>query len=92
MNLRIRHPASAILHSPIRSSSQPSASCLVARRVAEAHPERVARLVLLGAPQSLGDNQEELELQTAVRALQDPVPVRFARELRRITTPTLREA
>ena len=58
-----------------------SASCLVARRVAEAHPERVARLVLLGAPQSLGDNQEELELQTAVRALEDPVPVAFAREL-----------
>jgi non-heme chloroperoxidase len=58
-----------------------SASCLVARRVAEAHPERVARLVLLGSPQSLGDNEEELELQTAVRALQDPVPVQFAREL-----------
>jgi non-heme chloroperoxidase len=58
-----------------------SASCLVARHVAEAHPERVARLVLLGSPQSLGDNQEELELQAAVRALQDPVPVQFAREL-----------
>ena len=58
-----------------------SASCLVARRVAEAHPERVARLVLLGAPQSLGDNEEELELQTAVRALEDPVPAQFAREL-----------
>jgi non-heme chloroperoxidase len=58
-----------------------SGSCFVARRVAEAHPERVARLVLLGSPGSLGDNQEELELQTAVRALQDPVPVQFAREL-----------
>jgi non-heme chloroperoxidase len=58
-----------------------SGSCLVARRVAAAHPERVARLVLLGAPGSLGDNEEELALQTAVRALQDPVPVRFAREL-----------
>jgi non-heme chloroperoxidase len=58
-----------------------SASCLVARRVAEAHPERVARLVLLGAPQSLGDNQEELELQAAVQALEDPVPTQFAREL-----------
>jgi non-heme chloroperoxidase len=58
-----------------------SGSCLVARRVAVAHPERVARLVLLGAPGSLGDNQEELELQTAVRALEDPVPARFAREL-----------
>ena len=58
-----------------------SGSCLVARRVAEAHPERVARLVLIGAPGSLGDNEEELALQTAVRALQDPVPVQFAREL-----------
>jgi non-heme chloroperoxidase len=51
-----------------------SGSCLVARRVAEAHPERVARMVLLGSPGSLGDNEEELELQTAV-------PVQFAREL-----------
>jgi non-heme chloroperoxidase len=58
-----------------------SASCLVARRVAEAHPERVARLMLLGAPGWLGDNQEELALQTAVRALEDPVPAVFAREL-----------
>jgi non-heme chloroperoxidase len=58
-----------------------SGSCLVARRVAEAHPERVARLVLIGAPGSLGDNEEELALQTAVRGLQDPVPVQFAREL-----------
>jgi pimeloyl-ACP methyl ester carboxylesterase len=49
--------------------------------VAEAHPERVARLVLLGSPRSLGDNQEEVGLQAAVRALQDPVPVEFAREL-----------
>jgi non-heme chloroperoxidase len=58
-----------------------SGSCLVARRVAEAHPERVARLVLIGSPRSLGDNEEELGLQAAVRALQDPVPVQFAREL-----------
>jgi non-heme chloroperoxidase len=58
-----------------------SGSCLVARRVAEAHPERVARLVLLGAPGSLGDNEEELALQTAVRGLKNPVPVQFAREL-----------
>jgi non-heme chloroperoxidase len=37
--------------------------------------------VLLGSPGSLGDNQEEVALQAAVRALQDPVPVQFAREL-----------
>jgi non-heme chloroperoxidase len=58
-----------------------SGSCLVARRVAVAHPERVARLVLIGSPGSLGDNEEELALQTAVQALEDPVPVQFAREL-----------
>ena len=58
-----------------------SGSCLVARRVAEAHPERVVRLVLIGSPASLGDNEEELELQTAVRGLQDPVPVQFARNV-----------
>jgi pimeloyl-ACP methyl ester carboxylesterase len=70
-----------------------SASCLVARHVAEVHPERVARLVLLGAPQSLGDNEEELELQTAVRALEDPVPAQFARELQGAATHlTLPEA
>ena len=49
--------------------------------MAEAHPERVARLVLIGSPGSLGDNEEELELQTAVRGLKDPVPAQFAREL-----------
>src|SRR4029450_13507186 len=51
-----------------------SASCLVARRVAEAHPDRVARLVLVSSPQSLGDNEEELALQTAGRGLEDRVP------------------
>ena len=54
---------------------------MVARRVAEAHPERVVRLVLIGSPGSLGDTEEELELQTAVRGLRDPVAVQFAREL-----------
>jgi pimeloyl-ACP methyl ester carboxylesterase len=58
-----------------------SGSCLVARCVAEVFPERVARLVLIGAPGTLGDNEEELELQTAVRGLHDPVPEQFAREL-----------
>jgi non-heme chloroperoxidase len=58
-----------------------SGSCLVARRVAETHPERVARLVLIGSPGSLGNNQAVLEFQTAVQALEDPVPAQFAREL-----------
>jgi len=58
-----------------------SGSCFTARRVAEAHPERVGRLVLIGSPGSLVNNQAVLELQTAVGALQDPVPTQFAREL-----------
>jgi non-heme chloroperoxidase len=63
-----------------------SGSCLVARRVAVAHPGRVGRLVLVGSPGSLGDTEEELALLTAVRALEDPVPVAFARELQGAAT------
>jgi pimeloyl-ACP methyl ester carboxylesterase len=61
----------------------PGSECrsLTARLVAELHPERVTRLVLIGSPGSLGNNQAVLEFQTAVRALKDPVPPRFAREL-----------
>jgi pimeloyl-ACP methyl ester carboxylesterase len=60
-----------------------SGSCFVARRVAELKPERVARLVLIGSPGSLGNNRAVLEFQTAVRALEDPVPAQFAREVQR---------
>jgi non-heme chloroperoxidase len=60
-----------------------SGSCFVARRVAELQPERVARLVLIGSPGSLGNNRAVLEFQTAVRALEDPVPAQFAREVQR---------
>jgi non-heme chloroperoxidase len=56
-----------------------SGSCFVARRVAVTHPERVARLVLIGSPVSLGGNQGVLEFQAAVHALPDPVPVDFVR-------------
>ena len=41
-----------------------SGSTLTARRVAEIHPERTARLVLIGSPGSLVDNEAALELQT----------------------------
>ena len=49
-----------------------SASCLVARRVAEVHPERVARLVLSGSPAGSLPTQVKLGLQATVRALADP--------------------
>jgi pimeloyl-ACP methyl ester carboxylesterase len=38
-----------------------SGSCLTARQVAEVHPERVARLVLIGSPVSLSGNEAVLE-------------------------------
>jgi non-heme chloroperoxidase len=58
-----------------------SGSCLIARRVAELEPGRAARLVLIGSPALLGNNQAVLEFQTAVRALADPVPAQFARKV-----------
>jgi pimeloyl-ACP methyl ester carboxylesterase len=52
---------------------------ILARRVAETHPERVTRLLLIGsAVTSL--KQETRELQAAVQTLEDPVPTEFARE------------
>jgi non-heme chloroperoxidase len=43
------------------------------------HPERVAGLVLIGAPLSLA-KPAVLAFQAAVHALEDPVPAQFARE------------
>jgi non-heme chloroperoxidase len=55
-----------------------SGSCLTARRVAVTHPDRVVRLVLIGAPVSLA-KPAVLAFQEAVHALEDPVPAQFAR-------------
>lgn len=51
----------------------------IARRVAIANPERVARLVLIGTGVS-GSVPVTREAQAALLDLQDPVPVEFARE------------
>jgi non-heme chloroperoxidase len=56
-----------------------SGSCLTARRMAVTAPDRVTRLVLIGAPLSLA-TQAVLAFQAAVHALEDPVPAQFARE------------
>jgi non-heme chloroperoxidase len=56
-----------------------SGSCLTARRVAVTHPDRVMGLVLIGAPLSLA-KPSVLAFQSAVHALEDPVPAPFARE------------
>jgi pimeloyl-ACP methyl ester carboxylesterase len=57
-----------------------SASGFIARRVAETHPDRVARLVLINCAVTL-PTQVRREMQAAVQGLQDPLPVAFVREL-----------
>jgi non-heme chloroperoxidase len=56
-----------------------SGSCLTARRVAVTDPDRVAGLVLIGAPLSLA-TPAVLAFQASVHALQDPVAAQFVRE------------
>jgi non-heme chloroperoxidase len=61
-----------------------SMGSIVARRVAELHPDRVAGLVLIGAietPMREGVH----ELQAAVESLEDPVPEEFVREFQAST-------
>lgn len=57
-----------------------SGSCLVARRVAIDHPERVAGLVLEASPTTLcGDAGLEGFLESVVSDLEDPIDSAFAR-------------
>jgi non-heme chloroperoxidase len=60
-----------------------SMGSLIARRVALTYPDRVSRLVLIGA--ILGDNEAVGELRDGVGELDDPVPERFAREFQMST-------
>ncbi|HEV2931473.1 MAG TPA: alpha/beta hydrolase [Propionibacteriaceae bacterium] len=55
-----------------------SGSCLTARRMAVTDPDRVAGLVLIGAPLSLAKSAV-LAFQAAVHALEDPVAAQFVR-------------
>ena len=61
-----------------------SGGSFTARGVAETHPERVARLVLIGSAVT-PLKQETRELQAAVHTLEDPVPAEFAREFQTST-------
>jgi pimeloyl-ACP methyl ester carboxylesterase len=61
-----------------------SMSSQIARRVAATRPERVARLVLIGAL-ATPVNAAVLELRDAVRALEDPVPPDFVRDFQAST-------
>jgi pimeloyl-ACP methyl ester carboxylesterase len=57
-----------------------SASGFIARRVAQTHPDRVTRLVLINCAVALPE-QVRREMQAAVREFRDPLPVEFVREL-----------
>jgi pimeloyl-ACP methyl ester carboxylesterase len=61
-----------------------SLGSFIARRVAETHPERVTRLVLIGSAVT-AVNEVLLEVQASVRTLEDPVPAEFAREFQSST-------
>ena len=61
-----------------------SLGSFIARRVAETHPERVARLVLIGSAVAAA-NQVLLEVQASLQTLEDPVPAQFAREFQSST-------
>jgi non-heme chloroperoxidase len=57
-----------------------SGSCLVARRVALDHPDRVAGLILEASPTTLRDDPQLLRfVQSVVSELDDPISVDFAR-------------
>jgi pimeloyl-ACP methyl ester carboxylesterase len=61
-----------------------SLGTFIARRLAVAHPTRVARLVLIGSGAS-GSNEVTRELQGSLRDLPDPVSSDFARAFQRST-------
>ena len=56
-----------------------SLGTFIARRAAETHPERVARLMLIGSAVT-ARNQVLLEVQSSLLSLADPIPAEFARE------------
>ena len=61
-----------------------SLGSFIARRVAETHPERVTRLVLIGSA-ATPVNPVTLEVQASVQGLEDPVPAAFAWEFQAST-------
>jgi non-heme chloroperoxidase len=56
-----------------------SGSCLVARRVALDHPDRVLGLVLEASPTTLRDERLHGPLESLLSALEDPISADFAR-------------
>lgn len=57
-----------------------SSGGMIAQRVALDYPHRVSRLVLIGSPTTLVNNETVLEFGKEILTLEDPVPPEFVRE------------
>ncbi|MBA4117065.1 MAG: alpha/beta hydrolase [Rubrobacter sp.] len=57
-----------------------SSGGLIAQRVALSYPRRVSRLVLIGSPTTLVNNEGVMEFGEEMLALEDPIPPEFVRE------------
>lgn len=57
-----------------------SSGGLIAQRAALNYPDRVSRLVLIGSPITLVNNEALVELGEEMLALEDPIPPEFVRE------------
>src|SRR5919112_6657559 len=57
-----------------------SSGGLIAQRVALDYPHRVSRLVLMGSPTTLLNNEAVMEAGEQMRALEDPISPEFIRE------------
>src|SRR5918994_2215216 len=57
-----------------------SSGGMIAQRVALDYPHRVSRLVLIGSPTTLLNNEAVMEAGEQMRALEDPIPPQFIRQ------------
>ena len=57
-----------------------SSGGLIVQRVALSYPRRVSRLVLIGSPTTLVNNEALIELGEEMLALEDPIPPEFVME------------
>jgi non-heme chloroperoxidase len=62
-----------------------SSGGMIAQRVALDYPHRVSRLVLVGSPTTLLNNEAVMEAVERMRALEDPISPEFVREFQEST-------